>query len=125
LRLRRRNAALSRVRLDSYPCATPLRPSPRPSWCGDVSLKGQSGLTRAFGNRFDAAVIDESAPVEDDRVNASRFCPLANYLADGASLHALCCLSTGTIKYFPLEVAGRDQRLSAIIIDDLGINVRG
>jgi hypothetical protein len=70
-------------------------------------------------------VVDETAAVEDDRVDPGRFGTLANDLADCAGFDTFRCLRPGPIEDILLQVTGCYQRPPSVIVDDLSIDMRG
>jgi hypothetical protein len=96
------------------------RPGGAPSF-----LESQPSFSCAFGNGFNAPVVDEAAPVEYDRVDPSRFRTLANDFTDSARPDTLGCVRAGPVDYFLLQVTGCHQRPPAIIVNHLSINMRG
>jgi len=88
-------------------------------------LESQSCFSCTFGDGFDATVVNKAASVEDDCVDASRFCALAYDLSDRARPDALGCIRAGSIDHLLLQIACRDQCLPSIVVNHLGINMRG
>jgi len=69
-------------------------------------LESQSCVSGAFGDCFDAPVIDEAAPVKYDGIDARRFRALPNNLADSARLGTLCCVRASPIDHVLLQITG-------------------
>ena len=86
-----------------------------------------SPLAGAFGDRFDTAVVEEAAAVEDDRGDASRFRSLGDHLADRLGAFALLVASVaGRVSITSCSRStGCDQRLARDRRRSPGIDVRG
>src|SRR5215510_2378857 len=94
--------------------ATSLR-SPYVGYRDAIRLKLQSGLAGGFGKRLDAAVVQESTPIEDHRAHAGGPRALRDRAAD--------CSSRLGVILADLQLGGRCRRQSAagLIVDQLGV----
>ena len=106
-RPRRRSAAVAASRLDPYPYVTPSVTS-RLTVRRD-SLEGQSGFARAFGDRFDTAVVENPPRSKTMASMPAAFARSPITLAHRPGLGTLGRLRAGAIEYVLLQVTGSDS----------------